>query len=68
MQIVLPEWERPDLTPEQRREAFMAAVREAQMPDPVTRKLSSARQIARRLNVKVAAVRACTAFYDYIWI
>jgi hypothetical protein len=68
MQLICPEWERPDLTPAERREAFMAAVREAQKPDPITGQIPSARQIARKLNVKVAAVRACKAYADHVWI
>jgi hypothetical protein len=68
MQLICPEWERPDQSPEERSEAFMAAVREAQKKDPITGTLPSARQIARRLNVKVAAVRACIAFRDHVWI
>jgi len=61
-----PAWNRADLPPEERREAFYAAVRIAQMPDP-SGALPSARQIARRLHVKVDRVRACRAFYDHEW-
>jgi hypothetical protein len=36
--------------------------------DPKTGKYPTARQIARKLSVSVAKVRACRAFYDYVWI
>jgi hypothetical protein len=61
-------WDRQDLSAEERRAAFDAAVREAQKPDPATHRSPTAQQIARKLKVRKSRVEASRAFYDHPWL
>jgi hypothetical protein len=65
---MIEEWNRQDLTAEERIVAFDAAVREAQRPDPRTRHSPTALEIARKLKVRKGRVEASRAFYDHVWL